>query len=125
TDHLGRCVLSRLIYGARISMGAAMTAMIITVMFGILIGVIAGYWGGWIDSLIMRLCDILMAFPSLVLALVLLGMMGRGLSNIIIAIVLVHWVFYARLVRGMVLDYKQSDFVTAAKVMNTPVYKII
>jgi len=120
TDHLGRCILSRLMYGARISLGTSFLVMGITAILSILIGTFAGYKGGKIDDLFMRLCDVLLAFPSLFLALALIGVLGPGAPNLILAMILVQWVFYARIIRGMVLSVKEQNFVFAAKVSGTP-----
>ncbi|WP_018393614.1 MULTISPECIES: nickel transporter permease [Bacillaceae] len=120
TDHLGRCILSRLIYGTRTSLGTAFLVMGLTMMISIPLGIYAGFRGGWVDYLFMRMCDILMAFPSLLLSLALIGILGPGLGNLILAMVLVHWVFYARVIRGMVLSVKEQNFILAAKVCGTP-----
>ncbi len=115
TDHLGRCLLSRLIYGARISLGMAAAVMLITIAVSIVIGTLAGYRGGLVDNLFMRLCDMLLAFPNLILALAIVGMLGPGLINVMLATVLVQWVWYARIIRGLVLSLKESNFVIAAR----------
>lgn len=125
TDHLGRCILSRLIYGIRTSLGTAFLVMGLTMMISIPIGIYAGFRGGWVDYLFMRICDILMAFPSLLLSLALIGILGPGLGNLILAMVLVQWVFYARVIRGMVLSVKEQYFVLAAKVCGTPKLVIV
>lgn len=125
TDHLGRCILSRLIYGTRVSLGTAAAVMMITVSFSILVGTFSGYKGGLVDDIIMRLCDIIMAFPSLVLTLVIIGMLGPGLRNLMLAMVLVGWVGYARIIRGMVLSYKEKNFILSAKVSGCSDFKII
>lgn len=125
TDHLGRCILSRLIYGTRISLGTACLVMGLTMIISIPIGIYAGFRGGWIDYLFMRICDILMAFPSLLLSLALIGILGPGLGNLILAMVLVQWVFYTRVIRGMVLSVKEQNFVLAAKVCGTPKLVIV
>lgn len=119
TDHLGRCVLSRLMYGARISLGMAVAVMLVTILVSIVIGTLAGYRGGLADNLFMRLCDMLLAFPNLILALAIVGMLGPGLFNVMLAMVLVQWVWYARIIRGLVLSLKQSNFVLAARVAGT------
>lgn len=120
TDHLGRCILSRLIYGTRSSLGTAFLVMGLSMAISIPIGIYAGFKGGWIDYLFMRICDILLAFPSLLLSLALIGIFGQGLHNLILAMVLVQWVFYARVIRGMVLSIKEQNFILAAKVCGTP-----
>ncbi|MBD2090197.1 ABC transporter permease subunit [Microcoleus sp. FACHB-1515] len=119
TDHLGRCILSRLIYGARISLSVAVAAMILGVTLGMLAGMTAGYFGGRVDALLMRLCDILLAFPQLILSLAIVGILGAGTFNIILALATAQWAWYARIMRGKVLRIKESNFVKAAIVSGT------
>jgi peptide/nickel transport system permease protein len=125
TDHLGRCLLSRLIYGTRISLSTAAIALLLILLISIPVGTIAGYLGGWVDNLLMRLCDILLAFPSLILALVIAGMLGPGLLNVLMAISLVGWVGYARVIRGLVLSVKEKEYVMAARACGTPEWAIV
>lgn len=124
TDHLGRCNLSRLLYGGRISLGFAMLIFISSVTIGLLIGTFSGYKGGWVDQVLMRFCDGVMAFPSLILILGLVGIFGPGLSQVILALMLVQWVYYARMFRGMVLSLKEQNFI-AAKISGSSQWKII
>lgn len=119
TDHLGRCILSRLIYGARISLSIAVATMTLTVTIGLVVGIVAGYVGGKLDNWLMRLCDILLAFPSLILSLAIVGILGPGVFNIILALAIAQWAWYARIVRGKVLRVKESNFVKAAIVSGT------
>jgi len=116
TDAVGRDMLSRLLYGARFSLfiGVAVTALALTV--GVLIGVVAGYFRGWIDTVIMRLMDIILAFPSLLLALVLVAVLGPGLGNAMIAIALVLQPHFVRLTRAAVMGEKGREYVIAARV---------
>lgn len=116
TDHLGRDMLSRLIHGSRISLGTVAIALTGIIGLGICIGGISAVLGGRIDQAIMRCCDVFLTFPTIVLALFMVGMLGTGLVNVIIAIVLSHWAWYARIVRGLVLSFKRRDFVLAARV---------
>ncbi|QIC05341.1 nickel ABC transporter permease subunit NikC [Brevibacillus sp. 7WMA2] len=125
TDHLGRCIWSRLIFGTRTSLGTAFFVMGFTMLISLPVGIFAGYRGGWVDYLFMRICDIFMAFPSLLLSLALIGILGPGLGNMIFAMVLVQWVFYARIIRGMVLSVKEQPFILAAKVCGTPKLVIV
>ena len=125
TDHLGRCVLSRLMYGAIVSLGSALLVMTITITISIIIGTLSGYKGGWVDTLLMRMGDVNLAFPDLVLTLVIAGMLGPGLANIIIAMAAVQWVWYARIIRGMVLSLKERSYVLSAKVAGTPGWLIV
>ncbi|MGE6718001.1 nickel transporter permease [Peribacillus frigoritolerans] len=125
TDHLGRCILSRLIYGTRTSLGTAFLVMGLMMIISIPLGIYAGFIGGKVDYLFMRMCDILMAFPSFLLSLALIGTLGPSLGNLILAMVLVQWVFYARVIRGMVLSVKEQNFVLAAKICGTPMRVIV
>ncbi|KAB8126586.1 nickel ABC transporter permease subunit NikC [Gracilibacillus oryzae] len=125
TDHQGRDILSRLIYGARVSIGSSVLVVAVTMVISIVIGTISGYKGGRIDYFFMRFCDIIMAFPGLVLILAFVGIMGPGLFNLILSIILIQWVTYARIIRGMVLSYKEQNFVTAAKMLGSSNVKII
>jgi len=125
TDQLGRCLLSRLIYGARISLGCAVLIFVASLAIGLFVGTLAGYRGGWVDQLLMRLCDGVMAFPSLILVLGLVGIFGPGLKQVIIALMLVQWVYYARMFRGMVMTLKTEAFIAAARVNGSSSWKII
>lgn len=114
TDQLGRCVLSRLLYGARTSL--LLTFMMIGIVFGlgVAVGVVAGFLRGLVDTLLMRLCDTLMAFPSLIFAIAVVGMLGPGLFNTVVALSVVWWAKYARMARSLVISLQQKEFVTAA-----------
>ncbi|MGE7624893.1 nickel transporter permease [Viridibacillus sp. NPDC096237] len=125
TDHLGRCILSRLIFGTQTSLGTAILVMGFMMMISVPLGIFAGYVGGKVDYLFMRICDILMAFPSFLLSLALVGILGPGIFNLILAMVLVQWVYYARVIRGMVLSVKEQNFILAAKICGTPKFIII
>ncbi len=125
TDHLGRCNLSRILYGARISLGFAILIFISSLVIGLIVGTISGYKGGWIDYMLMRLCDGILAFPNLILILGLVGIFGPGLPQVILALMLVQWVYYARIFRGMVLSLKEQNFIAAAKISGSSQPKII
>jgi dipeptide transport system permease protein len=116
TDPVGRDMLSRLIYGTRYSLFIGVIVTTIAMVGGIFIGVIAGYFRGWVDTLIMRIMDIILAFPSLLLALVLVAVLGPGLTNAMIAIALVFQPHFVRLTRAAVMAEKSRDYVVAAKV---------
>ena len=117
TDNLGRDLLSRIIVGARISMVVGISTVALAAVVGIVLGVAAGYYGGWIDMVVMRAIDVLWAFPNFILAVMLVAIFGLGLSNVIVAIALAYVDDFARIIRGMVLVLKEDDFVTAAKAM--------
>jgi peptide/nickel transport system permease protein len=114
TDALGRDVLSRTLYGARYSLPIALGAIIASVAIGSVLGAIAGYVGGWIDTVIMRLADVTMAFPAILLAMAVAAALGPGLTNAAVAIVIVWWPIYARLMRGQVLSIKEREHVESA-----------
>ena len=125
TDDLGRCVLSRLMYGTAFSLRVGITVVSITAGFGTIIGLVAGFAGGIVDEIIMRIVDILMAFPGLVLALVIAGVLGPGLFNIMLALSIIGWTGYARLVRGCVLSVKEKTFIQAVKTIGYKNHQII
>jgi len=115
TDQLGRDVLARMLYGARVSLTVGFVSMGIATAIGIVLGSLAGYFGGWVDSVIMRLVDIVVAFPFYVLIIALVFVLGPGERSIYIAITLVGWVAYARIIRGEILVAKRQDYITAAR----------
>ena len=115
TDELGRDVLSRVMTGARISVQVGAVVLGVAVVLGTLIGAVAGYAGGWVDEVLMRLTDMFLAFPALVLAIAIASTLGKSLTNTMIAISLVFWPWYARLVRGQILTIRERDFVTAGR----------
>ena len=115
TDSLGRDMLSRLIYGARISMIIGVVSVGIALFFGLLIGVVSGYYGGWFDKLVMRIIDIMLAFPYVLLTIVIVAILGASLTNAMIAIGISQVPRYVRLVRASVLAEKESDYVTAER----------
>jgi len=125
TDALGRDVLTRLVHGARYSLGIAVLVTGIRVVLGTTVGLVAGYTGGWIDEGLMRLVDIQLAFPGLVLALVVAGILGPSLRNVMIALAVVGWATYARVVRGTVLSVKEREYVAAGRLFGTPRWRII
>lgn len=115
TDHLGRDLLSRLIVGTRLSLGSVMLTLALVLLLGIAIGGVAGFVGGKLDLLIMRLCDMFMTFPTLVLAFFFVTLLGTGLSNVIVAIALSHWAWYARMVRGLVIAQRGREYLLASR----------
>jgi peptide/nickel transport system permease protein len=115
TDKLGRDVLSRLLYGARVDLQVAFLAVLIPFVGGSVLGAIAGYFGGWIDAVIMRIVDVVFAFPLYVLVIALVFVLGSGERSIYISIALVSWVAYCKIVRGEVLVAREQDYVRAAE----------
>jgi len=125
TDDLGRDILSRLIWGGRVSLLVGLGAVLVAMILGILVGLIGGYFGGWTDSVIMRLIDILMAFPAILLAIAIVASLGPGLRNAMIAVSIVGIPYYARIVRGNVLSLREQEFVEAAHMIGTSHIRIM
>lgn len=119
TDKLGRDLLSRVIFGTRTSLGSTVLMVTIIFLIGTFLGVLAGFFGGWIDHVIMRLADMMISFPGLVLAIAIAGVLGPNLVNAVIAITAVSWTKYARLSRSLVLRINRSLYVEAAIVTGT------
>jgi nickel transport system permease protein len=124
-DHLGRCILSRLIYGIRPSVLWVFVALAVSVGLGAILGFIAGYFRGKADSIVMRICDIMLSFPGYVMSLAVVGILGAGLENILIAFVLMKWAWFARVIRTSVMKYAESDYVKFSKVLGVSDIKII
>src|SRR5438552_3404752 len=124
-DDLGRDVLSRIIWGARVSLRVGFSVVIIASLIGVTLGAISGYFGGIVDTLIMRLTDILLAFPGILLAIALVAVLGPSLNNVILALATIGWVGYARLVRGQVLEGREMEYVTAAKALGAKSPRVI
>ncbi|KHF40662.1 nickel transporter permease NikC [Halalkalibacter okhensis] len=125
TDQLGRDVFSRIIYGAKLTIGLGMFAIFMAVCIGVPIGLLSGYIGGRIDAFFMRIIDGILAFPDFILAIAIAGMLGPSLTNIIIAIVLVRWIVYARVVRSLVLAENEKEYVLVSKVSYSSSLKTI
>src|ERR1700704_3867841 len=125
TDDLGRDVLSKVIFGSQVSLAIGILVQAIVLVIGGTIGLVAGYFGGWLDNLLMRFTDIMYAFPDLLFVLIIVAALGPTFLNIFIAIGLVSWVGLARLVRGSVLSRKKKEFVEAARAAGTSPFKII
>src|SRR5262249_24659264 len=125
TDPLGRDVLSRVIYGARTSLAIAGAAMLAAAALGILLGLVSGYAGSWTDALVMRVADIQLSFPYLLLAIAVMALLKPSLTNLMIVLVLRSWVVYARLVRVVTLSAREREFVTAARAMGGGAARIL
>jgi peptide/nickel transport system permease protein len=125
TDKLGRDVLSRILYGSRVSIFVGVASVAVSLTLGFLIGSIAGYFGGWIDELLMRLVDILLAFPGILLAIALTAVLGPGLNHVILALCLMGWTSYARLTRAEILLLRERDFIRAAQALGGSPARII
>lgn len=116
TDQLGRCVFSRLLYGIRTTVFLSLIAMVATIVIGTVLGMIAGLFRGWVDELIMRICDIMLSFPSEVMILAIVGILGSGISNIVIANIIAKWAWYTRMIRSIVIQYVDKNYIKFAKV---------
>ncbi len=124
-DELGRDVLSRIVFGARVSLRVGFSVVLIGSLIGVTLGAIAGYFGGAWDAVIMRVCDILLAFPGILLAIALVAVLGPSLNNVILALAVINWVGYARLTRGQVLKIREMEYVTAAKALGARSPRVI
>jgi peptide/nickel transport system permease protein/dipeptide transport system permease protein len=125
TDDLGRDILSRLVYGARVSLLVALATVGIAVFFGSILGAISGYYKGFLDNIIMRFMDILLAFPHILLAIVIMAYLGPGLTNAMIAIGIIYIPRFARIVRASVLEEYEKDYVTASRSVGARDWRII
>lgn len=125
TDHLGRDILARLIHGSRVSLLVGVMAVAFGGSVGLLFGLLAGYYGGRVDAVIMRLTDMQLAFPFMLLALALVTILGPSIFNVILVLAITSWINYAKVVRGDVLQLRNREFIEAARVLGIPNYRII
>jgi peptide/nickel transport system permease protein len=125
SDHLGRDILSRVIYGARVSIVVGFTSVALSLLIGAVLGLVAGYWGGWLDDLIGRVIDIQLAIPTMLLAVALVMVLGSSLPNLILVLVLYGWTVYARLVRGQTLSVREREYVMAGRTVGVPTTRLL
>jgi len=125
TDDQGRDILSRLIYGSRLTLQVVVLVAVIAAPIGLLVGTVAGYAGGWVDAVLMRITDIFLAFPKLVLALAFVAALGPGIGNAIIAIAITSWPPYARIARAETLTVRNSDYILAVRLMGASPWRIV
>lgn len=125
TDDFGRDILTRVLYGGRLSLMVGLTSVAIGSLSGILLGVVAGYYGSWVDVIIMRFIDVILSFPSILAALVIVAILGRGLSNVVIAVGISQIPFMTRVVRASTLSTKEMDFVLAARAIGSNDFRIM
>ena len=125
TDEQGRDIYSAMIYGLRISLYVGLASTILSVAIGYTLGLISGYYGGWVDTIIMRIADIQLSFPAILIALIIMALWGQGIGKIVIAITIVNWVYYARTARGVVLSEREKDYAQSAKALGMSSFGII
>lgn len=117
TNKLGRCIMSQMIYGARITLGAGALVVLTTAAIGMMMGIVSAYFGGLIDEMIMRFVDVMLALPGIILALIIAGLLGPGIFNLMLALVVTGWTGFARVVRSTVLSLKELAFIESAKAL--------
>lgn len=125
TDEFGRDILSRILYGSRITLYIVLLVILTAPVAGLLIGTVAGYFGGWTDTILMRITDIFLAFPKLILALALVAVLGPGMENAVLAIALTSWPPYARVARAETLTVRNSDYIAAVKLQGAGAGRVI
>lgn len=125
TDDFGRDILSRILYGSRITLYIVLLVILTAPVVGLIIGTVAGYFGGWVDTILMRITDIFLAFPKLILALALVAVLGPGMENAVLAIALTSWPPYARVARAETLTVRNSDYIAAVKLQGASAPRII
>ena len=125
TDDQGRDMLSAIVYGLRISLGVGVVATLLALTVGIIFGLLAGYFGGWVDSLIMRIVDFQLSFPAILIALILLSILGSGIDKVVMALVAVQWAYYARTIRSAALTERSKEYVEAAVCLDLSPRRIV
>jgi peptide/nickel transport system permease protein len=125
TDDQGRDMLSAILYGLRISLAVGVIATLVALALGAALGLAAAYFGGWLDAVVMRIADIQLSFPAILIALVLLAVLGQGVDKIIVALVAVQWAYYARTIRGAALAERAKEYIEAARCLALPTSRIL
>ncbi|MPW27228.1 ABC transporter permease subunit [Alkalibaculum sp. M08DMB] len=125
TDQLGRDTFSRILWGGRVTVLLSIVTMMCTIGIGIILGFTAGYFRGWIDEIVMRICDIMLSFPSEVLILTMVGILGTGIVNIVIATVIAKWPWYVRMIRSIVIQFMEKNYIRFAKVSGCSIGHIV
>jgi peptide/nickel transport system permease protein len=125
TDEAGRDIFTRVVHGTRYSLGMALGIVLIAAAFGTVFGAVSGFAGGWVDEVLMRIVDIFLAFPAFVLAMAIAAAAGRGIRSVVIALAIIWWPGYARMIRGMVLGLKENVWVDAARALGAPTSRLI
>ena len=125
TDHLGRDILSRLIWGSRITLFIVGTVALISPLIGLIVGTLAGFAGGWVDQVLMRITDIFLAFPKLILALAFVAALGPSITNAVLALAITGWPPYARLARAETLTIRNADFIAAARMQGASPLRLL
>jgi peptide/nickel transport system permease protein len=125
TDKLGRDIFSRILYGGRISLLIGVATVSLSLTIGFIVGSLSGYYGGWVDLLVMRLVDILLAFPGILLAIAFTAVLGPGLDHVVMALCLIGWTSYARLVRGEILALREREYIQAARALGGAPTRIV
>ena len=125
TDAQGRDLLSAIMYGLRTSIGVGVSATLLALAIGLVLGLIAGYFGGWLDAVIMRAADLQLSFPSILIALILIAVLGQGIGKVITALVAVQWAYYARTTRSAALVERKKEYIEAAVLLGLPLHRIL